>query len=221
MVFAIQRHLVHHYRFYVALLIGGAVAALDAGASGPLRLIAAGDAFFAVYLVLIVPLVVGATPDRHRDRASYPDEGVFLIFLIIAAVIAISFAAVFAILKEAAPPSRLALAASILSIPLGWVTFHTTAAFHYAHRFYSEGDRQGGERHDRRGLGFPGTEEPGTWDFLYHAFVIGMTAQVSDVQISDTSMRRLALFHSAASFFFNTVILALVVSVVFKLASGS
>ena len=94
------------------------------------------------------------------------------------------------------------------------MTFHTTAAFHYAHRFYSERDRQGGERHDRRGLVFPGAEEPGTWDFLYHAFVIGMTAQVSDVQISDTSMRRLALFHSAASFFFNTVILALVVSVV-------
>ena len=47
-----------------------------------------------------------------------------------------------------------------------------------------------------------------------------MTAQVSDVQVSDTSMRRLVLFHSAASFFFNTIILALSVSVVFKLASG-
>ena len=96
-----SRHLVHHYRFYVALLIGVAVAAMAAGASGPLRLIAAGDAFFAVYLVLIAPLVVDATPDRHRDRASYPDEGVFVVFLIIAAVIAISFAAVFALLKQA------------------------------------------------------------------------------------------------------------------------
>ena len=148
----------------MALAIGVIVAAMAPEASGPLRLIAAGDAFFAVYLILIVPLIIGATPDRHRDRANYPDEGAFLVFLIIAGVIAVSFASVFALLRETAPPSRLALAATILSIPLGWVTFHTAAGFHYAHRFYSERDREGGERHDRRGLVFPErrSPEPGT-----------------------------------------------------------
>ena len=43
------------------------------------------------------------TPDLHRDRAVYPDEGVLLIFLIIAAVITVSLAAIFAILQTKEP----------------------------------------------------------------------------------------------------------------------
>jgi hypothetical protein len=38
---------------------------------------------------------------------------------------------------------------------------------------------------------------------------VGMTAQVSDVQVLTTAMRRLTLAHGVASFFYNTVILAL------------
>ena len=45
-----------------------------------------------------------------------------------------------------------------------------------------------------------------------------MTAQVSDVQVSDRALRRLTLFHGIASFFFNTVILALAVNVVVTVA---
>jgi len=40
-----------------------------------------------------------------------------------------------------------------------------------------------------------------------------MTAQVSDVQVLTTPMRRLTLAHGIASFFFNTVLLALAVNV--------
>ena len=43
--------------------------------------------------------------------------------------------------------------------------------------------------------------------------VIGMTAQVSDVQVQSSVMRRLTLAHGVVSFFFNTVILALAVNV--------
>jgi uncharacterized membrane protein len=43
-----------------------------------------------------------------------------------------------------------------------------------------------------------------------------MTCQVSDVQVSSQSMRRLALVHGLLSFVFNTVILALSIN----LASG-
>jgi Protein of unknown function (DUF1345) len=59
----------------------------------------------------------------------------------------------------------------------------------------------------------PHMEEPAIWDFLYYSFVVGMTAQVSDVQVSTTRMRRLTLAHGIASFFFNTVLLALAVNV--------
>ena len=62
-------------------------------------------------------------------------------------------------------------------------------------------------------LQFPGTDEPEFWDFLYYAAVVGMTAQVSDVQVMSTRARRTTLLHGLASFFFNTVILALAVNI--------
>jgi uncharacterized membrane protein len=40
-----------------------------------------------------------------------------------------------------------------------------------------------------------------------------MTAQVSDVQVVSSEMRRMTLAHGVVSFFFNTVIVALAVNV--------
>ena len=68
-------------------------------------------------------------------------------------------------------------------------------------------------------LKFPGTGEPGSWDFLYFSFVVGMTAQVSDVQVLTTQMRRATLKHSIVSFFFNTVLIAMAVNAVVAAAS--
>jgi uncharacterized membrane protein len=213
----IRRHIVHHFRFYAALLLGAGVFAADAASSGPVRLIAAGDTFFTVYLVQFARFMTEATPDRFRDKASYGDEGVFLIFLITSAAVIISFAAIFTLVNRDLHTSLFELALSVASVPLAWLMFHTVAAFHYAHRYYTKRGGPGGGREDMRGLAFPGTKEPVAWDFLYYAFVIGMTAQVSDVQVYDTRMRRLTLIHGIASFFFNTVIFALAVNVVVNL----
>ena len=68
----------------------------------------------------------------------------------------------------------------------------------------------------RRGLLFPGTDKPDDYDFAYFSFVVGMTFQVSDVQVVDKDVRRLVLLHGLVSFAYNTAILALVVN----LASG-
>ncbi|HEY3147090.1 MAG TPA: DUF1345 domain-containing protein, partial [Dongiaceae bacterium] len=76
----------------------------------------------------------------------------------------------------------------------------------------SEADRDAG------GLNFPGKGDPDAWDFLYFSFVIGMTAQVSDVAVERADLRRLVLFHGVASFFYNTVLLALAVNVAVTLA---
>jgi uncharacterized membrane protein len=54
-------------------------------------------------------------------------------------------------------------------------------------------------------------------DFAYFSFVIGMTCQVSDVQITSRRMRRLTLAHSILSFGFNTMILALLINTVSSL----
>ena len=51
-------------------------------------------------------------------------------------------------------------------------------------------------------------------DFTYFSFIIGMTFQVSDVEISSKRIRRLALVHSLVSFAFNTVIVALSINII-------
>jgi uncharacterized membrane protein len=86
---------------------------------------------------------------------------------------------------------------------------HLIFALHYAHEFYGGGlDDQIG------GLIFPGDEDPDYWDFVYYSFVVAMTAQVSDVQITSKAIRRLTTAHGAVSFFFNVTVLALTVNIV-------
>jgi uncharacterized membrane protein len=48
---------------------------------------------------------------------------------------------------------------------------------------------------------------------MYFALVLGMTFQVSDVQITSRNFRRLASVHGLLSFLFNTIILALTVNI--------
>ena len=86
-------------------------------------------------------------------------------------------------------------------------------AFHYAYLYYSDPEEQ------RRPAvcDFPDTPEPGAADFLYYSFVVGMTAQVSDVQVTSTRIRKTMLGHSIVSFFFNTVLIAMAVNAVVAL----
>ena len=62
------------------------------------------------------------------------------------------------------------------------------------------------------GLAFPGSEGPDHAEFLYLAFVVGMTCQVSDVTTASAPMRRLVLLHALVAFGFNAVILAAAVN---------
>jgi uncharacterized membrane protein len=84
-------------------------------------------------------------------------------------------------------------------------------AMRYAHAYY--GDGKSGDKH-AGGLEFPSDDTPDYLDFAYFSFVIGMTCQVSDVQITAKSLRTLALIHGILSFCFNTIILALTINTV-------
>jgi uncharacterized membrane protein len=99
---------------------------------------------------------------------------------------------------------------------LGWLVLHTVMAFHYADiHYFDDPDCEG----DEKDLDFPGKGDPGSWDFLYYSFVVGMTCQVSDVQVLTTVMRRATLLHGVVSFFFNTVFIAMAVNAGVSLAS--
>ncbi len=177
-----------------------------------LRLVVAGDAFFACYLASTGVLALRMTPADMRTRSSYEDEGMILIIVLTLAAIATSLLALFALVNAEEKRAPLLLVLTVASVPLGWLTLHAIAAFRYAHLYYAR-QEDARDHEDAGGLAFPETEEPGTWDFLYFSFVVGMTAQVSDVEVLSTEMRRLALAHGVTSFFFNTVLVALAVNV--------
>jgi uncharacterized membrane protein len=168
-----------------------------------------------IYLAFMVRFALQITPDGLRRRAGIEDEGIPLIVLLALGAVGMSLASIFGLLAGNGSPDLWELSLAIASVPLGWSTVHTIAAFHYAHLFYATEDEDTG---DAGGLGFPGTKEPGAWDFLYFSFVIGMTAQVSDVTVHAAGMRRLVLAHSIVSFFYNTVLVALAVNVAVALA---
>lgn len=207
-----SRHARHHLRFYAALLIGAATWLAASLVSPKLAPMAAGDTFFAAYLLMMSVFVTGATTEELRRRADYEDEGAPIIFLLTGLAIAFCFVSIFTLLSG--KPGGVHLLVSLASVPLGWLTLHTMLALHYARLHYARAESvDGKKRQDRGGLAFPSTKEPSAWDFMYFSFVIGMTAQVSDVQVEDRGTRRLVLAHSVVSFFINTVLVALAVNV--------
>jgi uncharacterized membrane protein len=168
-----------------------------------------------LFLVLTALVVAGVPPEllRRRARQLDPRRSVILAIIIAAATVSL-FALGFTLQKEPGETvlrvaTRLLLAGA--TVVVSWTLTHTTFALHYAHHYYGDGPAPG-PADDRGGLAFPGNELPDYWDFLYFSFVVGMTCQVSDVQVTSRDMRRLTLFHGVLAFFFNTVILALAVN---------
>ena len=103
----------------------------------------------------------------------------------------------------------------MLALAASWLTIHMVFAFRYAHRYY-QAELQTGEKADGDGPGlqFPCADAPDYFDFMYYAYVVGMTSQVSDVQVTSRVMRRLTLVHGILSFAFNMLVLALSINVV-------
>jgi len=212
----LRNHLSRHGRFYTSVLLGAIVWFATAQLQPAPRLLAAGDAFFLAYMAAITFVIFRTTPDQLRQRAAIDDEGVLLVILIALAVIAVSTVAIIMVLNQRNGRAALQLTLAAISVPLGWCTLHTIAAFHYADLYYAR--KENGPQ-SKRGLTFPDTKEPGVWEFLYYSFTIGMTAQTSDTDVHDTNIRRATLGHSVVSFFYNTAIIALSVNAVIAVAS--
>jgi uncharacterized membrane protein len=105
------------------------------------------------------------------------------------------------------------VALSAAAILLSWMLVHTLFTLRYAHHYYADAHTKA-EGQTVGGLLFPGDENPDFLDFAYFSFIIGMTCQVSDVQISSRAIRRLALVHGFITFGFNTAIVAMLVNIV-------
>lgn len=164
-----------------------------------------------VYLVAIgLMFVRSGDTAAMRRRAREEDPGRAGHLWIAIAVSAIAMLALGLELHAGKSGQGAELAACIATLVLSWLFFNAVFTLHYAHAYYGDGAR----RQPRGGLDFPGEKAPDYWDFAYFAFVLGMTFQVSDVQITDRRLRRIALVHGMLAFVFNVVIVALSVNVV-------
>jgi uncharacterized membrane protein len=202
-------------RLFVGLLCGLAVAPfLPGDIKGTTRAILAWDTGVIVYLALSAFLFTTERLDRMPADAAAQQEGEWTIFWLTVAAVSFSFAAIlseFADTKQMVPAQRnlhVILVAATLFV--SWLMTHTSFAFRYAHEYY-ETDPAG--KGIVGGLEFPGEKRPDYLDFMYFALVLGMTFQVSDVQITSRNFRRLASVHGLLSFLFNTIILALTVNI--------
>jgi uncharacterized membrane protein len=205
-----------HRRFYIALGCGllTALGAHLAGFDAPL--LAGGDVFYLVFLLLCLVMLAGQKTADLKARARTEDEGIVIVVLITVATMAYFCDGVFTALNRKHVLELAPLAMAGIGTLAGWFTLHTVMAFHYADIHYFDDPDITGDEGD---LAFPGGGDPGPWDFLYYSFVVGMTAQVSDVQALTTSMRRTTLFHGVVSFLFNTVFIAMAVNAGVALAA--
>lgn len=171
------------------------------------RLLIAWDAFATLYLLLVYVMMWRSEHHSVKRNAIVQDDGRFLILLVTALGAFASIAAIVFELggtRHAVPQLVIATA----TIALSWAVVHTAFALHYAHDYYRS-NKPGG-------LQFPSGEKQDHadyWDFIYFSFVIGMTAQVSDVGITDKTIRRTATVHGIISFVYNTALVALTVNI--------
>lgn len=169
-------------------------------------------------------IILSYHPAEVKAIAREEDWGSTLIFSFVLIASFIGLFAIFFLLKsipdETKKTLNLHILLSIMSVFCSWTLIHTLFTLKYAHKYYGTGNGQDDDNLiESKGLEFPNEKEPDYLDFAYFSFGIGMTFQVSDVQITSRNIRRLSLVHSLLSFVYNTVIVALSINIISGLIS--
>jgi uncharacterized membrane protein len=186
---------------------------------GHVRVVACYDAAVVVMLISYATVIVRATPAETMRHASEEDPGRNWAFVIALVAVAFGFFSAFAVLGHdtqdlPAQHQPTVVVLGFAAVALGWLLIHTVFVFRYARLYYRDGDR---DRESDRGLNFPGAEDPDYLDLAYFSLVVGMTFQVSDVQVTARNVRALVLLQGLISFFYYTSLVALVVNIVSSL----
>jgi uncharacterized membrane protein len=207
-----------HRRLLIGLVVAAVVwFSLSASLPSAARLAIAWDSAVLAFLATTWWVVWTSPQELMRETVLANDQGRVGILLLVLLAVCASLAEIFFLVQNARntaggpPPAQVALA--VFTIVCSWFVTHVMFALHYAHRFYRD-DPRTPEADATGGLKFPGDAAPDYRDFMYFSFVIGMTSQVSDVQVTSRPMRRLVFWHGILSFIFYTVILALSINIV-------
>lgn len=196
----------------IGVALAAAVVLLPRGFHWIVRCIAGWDTLVVVLLIHPWWIIVHATPESTQRRAATEDPDRRALFGIALLCNTIGLVATAVILRHPGtfvPDDDVSalVVLGVVAVVGSWGYLHTIFALRYARLYYFEDGDVGG-------LEFAGGP-PDDFDFAYFSFTIGMTFQVSDVEISNRSIRRTALIHGLLSFLFNTVVVALAINLVF------
>ncbi|GAB2586211.1 hypothetical protein Aab01nite_51870 [Paractinoplanes abujensis] len=94
-------------------------------------------------------------------------------------------------------PPPVVVTVCVIAVVSCWLVLQTGFAMAYLGLYATGG-----------GLTFPGDEEPGVVDFAYFSVAIGTSFGTTDVQVTQTRIRRQVLVHGVTAFLFNALIVA-------------
>ena len=205
------------HRFLISLCIGVATYfIIEMKDYHPLIHVMLGWDAFCLTMIIMSWITFFQANDRHiRKVASKQDPKRAIVFaLILIATLAGMFAVLLLIIakKDGSSNTDYKTPIAVAGMLLSWFLIHTTFTFKYAHIYY--GDSENDKSTHAGGLDFPKDEKPDYLDFAYFSFVLGMTFQVSDIEITSKRFRRLALLHGLISFGFSTIMIALTINVI-------
>lgn len=191
--------------FLAALIIAFPVAshALHRWALGAM---AAFDLAAILFLISCIPLLSTREARVIREHAEQNDANRHVLLAVTGIVMGILLTAIAA---EAVGhnPQPFTKALIIATLALAWLFSNSVYALHYAHLAYTK------PTVGCVGLEFPRTRDPVYWDFIYFSFTCGMAFATSDVQITETHMRKTVTIHCLAAFAFNIGVLAFTINV--------
>ena len=212
-------HKLHSFvKFLIALVSAAIVLLLVRHESGPVQVMAVWVCFSLVMLAISWTIMLTAHPKEIMHIAKNQDLSRTLLFIIILVASFVSLVTIVLMLRELPNPGERGYYYSVLlciaSVVCSWFLIHTVFTSHYAHLYYTCRTDEVIDKEHRGGLDFPNQKSPDFRDFAYFSFVIGMTFQVSDVVITSGLIRRRVLIHGLISFLFNTIIIAVSVSII-------
>jgi uncharacterized membrane protein len=205
-------------RFFAALASAFIILIILQRRTIPVQFMSAWIGFSLVNLTFFWVIMFTAHPREITRIARKQDFSRILIFFVILLASFVSLVAIVLLLRELPNPGQRGyyyhIVLSIAAVTCSWFLIHTIFTFRYAHLYYTCKAEEVIDKECRGGLEFPNDKTPDYLDFAYFSFGLGMTFQVSDVQVTSGIIRRLTLLHSLIAFIFNTTFVALIINII-------
>ncbi|MFE4252796.1 DUF1345 domain-containing protein [Streptomyces sp. NPDC056910] len=189
-------------------VVGAIVGVVNNAALGVLSGIAATELVFVLAgWAVLWPMDARATRAnvRREDFQPITDE-----LVIVGVALCGLVATVLLLLLGKSESGHAAAAVALGGVFMAWAALHLMYATRYAYLYYTASG----------GIDFNNDDPPAYRDFLYFSYNLGMTYQVSDTNVSSSTIRSVVLRHSLLSYVFGTSILATTINLVTGIVTG-